>query len=123
MPQGRGCIRPPLTLSAAQGDVPSDLERAIKRSSSVPGPGAYRNSSRYTPDTPSFSMGEHNPKSDLDWAILRASEMPGPGSYGATVPPEEATRRARALQQQLFKSGALDQLSEEEPDVPFQSHA
>lgn len=94
----------------------------MKRSSSVPGPGAYSTASRYTPDTPSFSMGEHNPKSDVDWAILRASEMPGPGSYGATAPPAEAARRARALQQQLVKSGALAELEEEEeePGRPFE---
>lgn len=65
-----------------KGVVPTDIEWKMKRAAELPGPAQYEVGKEFKPDTPSFSMGNYNPKSQLELTIARASEMPGPGQYG-----------------------------------------
>lgn len=63
----------------SKGKSKSDVDWAIYRASSIPGP-------KY--DLPPMrtqglfgKIGDGNPKSNLEWIIYRASQLPGPGAY------------------------------------------
>jgi len=63
----------------SKGKMKSDVDWAIYRASSIPGP-------KY--DLPPMrvnglfgKIGDGNPKSNLEWTIYRAAQLPGPGAY------------------------------------------
>ena len=83
----------------------------------LPAPGEY-GTVEYQPDTPAFSLGNHNPKSDLDWKMIRASELPGPGQYGPSNSPERPKTMAEMRKELRRWEEAVASLPEDGEFLP-----